>query len=51
MGMERKASMVRVVMVGTIMMASTSQAVRAPKPKPPVRSASQGRRITRPKKP
>ena len=51
MGMERSASIVSVVMVGTIMMASTSQTVRAPKPRPPVSLATIGRRMTRPKKP
>ena len=34
MGIELSASMVRVVIVGTIMMASTNHAVSAPKPKP-----------------
>ena len=43
--------MVSVVMVGTIMIASTNHAVRAPKPSPPVRSATNGRMITMPKKP
>ena len=43
--------MVRVVMVGTIMMASTSHTVRAPKPRPPVAPAMSGRSTTMPKKP
>lgn len=51
MGMELSASMVSVVIVGTIMMASTNHAVSAPKPKPPVRSATKGRMMTIPKKP
>ena len=50
-GMERRASIVSVVMVGTIMMASTSHTVSAPKPRPPVALATSGRSTTSPKKP
>ena len=43
--------MVSVVMVGTIMMASTNHAVSAPKPRPPVSCAINGRMMIMPKKP